>query len=311
MNNDRRITYWNAGAEHITGYTAAEVVGHSCAEGILRHVTKSGTQLCLQGCPLAAVMKDGKRRQAEVYLHHKDGHRVPVTVRGQPFYDESGQIVGSVEIFTPRVVSPWALTSQLNDAGDGLDPVTLLPTRRAGERQLDSLLEAFRSGENRSLGLLFCDLDHFKAVNDTFGHSVGDAVLRMAAQSLVNALSRGGFPVRWGGEELIALLPNATAEQTLATAERVRMLVDHSWLQVDDEQARVTVSIGATLAHLDESTVQLIDRADGLMYRSKRAGRNRVTGDEGTLTVTAERPIRGNAIPWEMPEYLSATAVDL
>ena len=57
VNNDRRITYWNAGAEHITGYTAAEVVGHSCAEGILRHVTKSGTQLCLQGCPLAAVMK--------------------------------------------------------------------------------------------------------------------------------------------------------------------------------------------------------------------------------------------------------------
>ena len=49
VNNDRRITYWNAGAEHITGYTAAEVVGHSCAEGILRHVTKSGTQLCLQG----------------------------------------------------------------------------------------------------------------------------------------------------------------------------------------------------------------------------------------------------------------------
>jgi len=81
---DRRITYWNGGAERITGYGAHEVLGHRCSEGILRHVDDTGQQLCLHGCPLAAVMKDGRPREAHLYLHHKDGHRVPVTVRPRP-----------------------------------------------------------------------------------------------------------------------------------------------------------------------------------------------------------------------------------
>jgi PAS domain S-box-containing protein len=79
---DRHITYWNGGAERITGFRAEEVQGHSCSEGMLRHIDDTGGQLCLRGCPLAAVMRDGEPREARVYLHHKDGHRVPVTVRG-------------------------------------------------------------------------------------------------------------------------------------------------------------------------------------------------------------------------------------
>jgi PAS domain S-box-containing protein len=79
----RRITYWNAGAERLTGYNAHEVLGRSCAEGILRHVDNAGQQLCLRGCPLAAVMEDGKSREALVYLQHKDGHCVPVMVLGR------------------------------------------------------------------------------------------------------------------------------------------------------------------------------------------------------------------------------------
>lgn len=82
---DRRITYWNGGAERITGYSAQEVLGHSCAEGILRHVNGAGRQLCLQGCPLVAVMEDGQPRQAKVYLHHKGGQRVPSWCGDRPY----------------------------------------------------------------------------------------------------------------------------------------------------------------------------------------------------------------------------------
>ena len=79
ITRDRHITYWNGGAERITGYSAGDVAGRSCSEGILRHINGDGRQLCLSGCPLVGVMKDGKPREARVYLHHKDGHRVPVT----------------------------------------------------------------------------------------------------------------------------------------------------------------------------------------------------------------------------------------
>lgn len=105
VTRDRHITSWNHGAERLTGYRAKKVLGHSCSEEILRHIHDAGTQLCLQGCPLAAVMKDYKQREARVYLHQKDGHRVPVTVRGSALRDPHGMIVGSVEVFTPRTTN--------------------------------------------------------------------------------------------------------------------------------------------------------------------------------------------------------------
>ena len=78
---DRRITYWNAGAERISGYLRSEVVGSCCADNLLRHIDTEGHKLCQDGCPLAATMRDGKTRESSVYLHHKFGHRVPVLVR--------------------------------------------------------------------------------------------------------------------------------------------------------------------------------------------------------------------------------------
>ena len=81
VDRERRITYWNRGAERITGYSAAEVVGTSCADNILVHVDALGRQLCQGSCPLIAAMADGAAHEAEVFLHHKQGHRLPVWVR--------------------------------------------------------------------------------------------------------------------------------------------------------------------------------------------------------------------------------------
>jgi diguanylate cyclase (GGDEF)-like protein/PAS domain S-box-containing protein len=297
VDRDRRITYWNGGAERITGYTAAEVLGHSCSEGILRHVNDAGHQLCLDGCPLAAVMKDGKPREAYVYLHHKDGHRVAVNVRGRALRDPGGQIMGSVEIFSTRVANPYAGQRHVRKV-DSLDPVTGLPPRRVGELHLQTLTRAV-SEQAATLGVLFIDADHFKDVNDTFGHKTGDEALRMVGQSLANALRRGDLPVRWGGEEFLALLPGTDPAGLQAAGERVRMLSENSWIQRNDTQVRVTVSVGATMARKGESPEDLIDRADAYMYASKRGGRNRVTTDDGELTSNADRPIQGTAIPWK------------
>jgi diguanylate cyclase (GGDEF)-like protein/PAS domain S-box-containing protein len=295
---DRRITYWNAGAERITGYSAQEVLGHGCAEGILRHVNDAGRQLCVQGCPLMAVMKDGKPREAHVYLHHKDGQRIPVTVRGQALRDADGKILGSVEVFSYREVNIYSGTRR-DRKDDSLDSVTGLMSRRFGELHLQTLMQAV-SERATTLGLLYLDADHFKDVNDTFGHKTGDAVLRMVGQSLVSGLRRGDIPVRWGGEEFVALLPGITDAGLAVVAERVRMLVENSWIQQAESQVRVTVSVGATMAVPAESLDDLADRADRLMYVSKRAGRNRVTTDTGPLASTAERPSLGTAIPWEV-----------
>ena len=93
VDRERRITYWNKGAERITGYSAAEVVGKSCADNILVHVDALGRQLCKGSCPLVASMADGAPHEAEVYLHHKQGHRLPVWVRTSPLPAADGTVL--------------------------------------------------------------------------------------------------------------------------------------------------------------------------------------------------------------------------
>jgi diguanylate cyclase (GGDEF)-like protein len=245
------------------------------------------------------VMIDGKPRGAAVCLHHKDGHRVPVTVRGAALRDPDGKIVGSVEVFSARGVNPYAGLSRARQ-DDTMDSVTGLAPRRYGELSLQTLMRSV--GEQATtLGVLYIDADHFKAVNDTFGHKTGDEVLRMVGQSIVNGLRRGDIPVRWGGEEFLVLLPGTDRAGLLATAERVRMLAENSWIQKGEVQVRVTVSVGATMAIDTETPDDLVDRADGFMYASKRGGRNRATTDTGALISGADRPILGTAIPWETP----------
>jgi diguanylate cyclase (GGDEF)-like protein/PAS domain S-box-containing protein len=299
VNLDRNITYWNGGAERISGYGADEVLGHSCAEGLLRHVTDSGQQLCRLGCPLLAVMDDGKSREADVFMHHKDGHRVPITVRGQALRSPDGQIVGSVEVFHTRGTNPFAALHR-DRKDDSLDTVTGLAPRRFGELQLKALTQAVAE-QSTTLGVLYIDADHFKDVNDTFGHKTGDEVLRMVGQSIVNGLRRGDVPVRWGGEEFLALLPGADQAGLAGAAERVRMLAENSWIQKGEVQVRVTISVGATMAVPTETDDDLVDRADKFMYASKQGGRNRVTTDTGALISKAERPILGTAVPWKTP----------
>lgn len=300
VNTGGRITYWNAGARQITGYTAEEVLGRRCSMGLLRHVDESGQVLCGTTCPLAAVMMDGRPRTADVYLHHKDGHRVAVTVNGSALTDPDGRIVGSAEVFSIRTDNSYADLERRAPARSD-DPVTGLPGRRLGELHLATLTAAVTADE-ASLGVVFVDLDHFKAVNDTHGHRTGDRVLRMVGRSMASALRRGDLAIRWGGEEFIAVLPGVGPDGLASAAERIRMLVASSWLDAPTGRLKVTASVGATMARAGESPDALVDRADQLMYAAKRAGRNRVALDPqlrhdlpDTLAPDPGHPLAGTA----------------
>jgi len=145
VDENRVITYWNKGAERITGYAAAEAVGRCCRDGMLNHVSANGVELCQDHCPLAAVMKDGSPREAEVYLHHADGHRVPVLVRGTALRDPEGKIVGAIESFssnTSAVTARQKLHEMRRVAfSDGL---TGIGNRKHLEGRLSASLAEFR-----------------------------------------------------------------------------------------------------------------------------------------------------------------------
>jgi diguanylate cyclase (GGDEF)-like protein/PAS domain S-box-containing protein len=278
VDRDRVVTYWNKGAERITGYSAAQTVGRACRDNLLNHVTANGIELCMHNCPLAAVMEDGREREVEVFLHHADGHRVPVLVRATALRDGEGQIIGAIETFSKNAMATDTRRRLVELRRVAMtDPLTGIGNRRHLEDRLKAALAVVQNSSSLT-GLLFMDVDHFKQVNDTYGHNTGDSVLCMVANTLHYSLRATDTLGRWGGEEFIAILYEMQNRDDLwAIAEKARTLVECSRLDVNGQGLTVTISIGSTLLRPGDTPETLIQRADELMYQSKQAGRNRVT----------------------------------
>ncbi len=277
VDRNRVITYWNKAAERISGFTAAEVVGRSCADNILTHVDGRGCGLCTGRCPLAKTILDGKNREAEIYLHHKDGHRIPVSVRASPLTDRESQIVGAIELFTD--ISHQA-ANELKIAELErmalLDHLTRLANRSYLEKEIRSRFEE-KKRYHVQFGCLFIDVDHFKDVNDRYGHDVGDVVLQSIAQTFVANARPFDVYGRWGGEEFVGLIRCIGEEDLVSVGNRIRSLVASSYVVRENQKISVTISIGATLFGENDTLKSLVKRADELLYRSKREGRNRLT----------------------------------
>ena len=273
---DRKISFWNNAAERLSGYAAEEMLGSRCSDNRLRHVTPDGVNLCLNGCPMAASMHDGMVREADVYMHHRDGSRQPIAVWASPLVNDSGAITGAIEIFSDRR-NRADLLAELEILRHEVlsDPLTKLGNRRYLDIVAASRFEAMEKGHG-GFGLFMVDIDHFKQVNDTYGHTIGDEVLKMVSSTLTSAIRPLDAAVRWGGEEFILLCANVPEGKLAELAERIRFVVAESWLSTKAfGNIAVTVSVGATRAIAGETLASVIARADTALYRAKETGRNR------------------------------------
>jgi diguanylate cyclase (GGDEF)-like protein/PAS domain S-box-containing protein len=278
VDRERRITYWNKGAEKISGFKSTEVVGSYCYDNLLKHIDCSGSFLCTGDCPLARTIEDGMIREKEVFLYHKEGYRVPVHVRVYPMCDQNGNIMGAVEVFNDNS-KKLDLAEQLEKFRllSFVDPLTDLVNRRYMEIYLQVMLKSIKNYGRSFFGLLFLDIDHFKKINDTYGHNIGDNVLKMVAKTLKIGVLENEIAGRWGGEEFIMVVQAGNKDILSSIAQKIRILVQGSSLCVDSRHVFVTVSVGATMADLNDSVDSLIKRADRLMFQSKRSGRNTVS----------------------------------
>jgi diguanylate cyclase (GGDEF)-like protein/PAS domain S-box-containing protein len=277
----RRITYWSRGAERLTGYRAADVMGSCCRDGMLNHVDADGVELCGASCPLLATIRDGRTREAHVFMHHADGHRQPVWVRAAPLRDELGKITGAVEVFSDDTAAVAART-QIGELERiaSTDPLTGLGNRRYLEIQLSSRLNEWERYD-LPFGVLMADIDLFKQVNDTFGHDVGDQALAMVARTLAFGLRGSDVVGRFGGEEFVVVVAHADAARLTAVGERLRSLVAASRLVAARTPVEVTISLGGTLVAPGDNAETMLRRADAMLYTAKKEGRNRVHSDAG------------------------------
>ncbi|HKJ28421.1 MAG TPA: GGDEF domain-containing protein [Anaerolineales bacterium] len=158
-----------------------------------------------------------------------------------------------------------------------IDPLTQVFNRRHFFELAQQALQQSQQ-DGRSIAAIMVDLDHFKAINDTYGHRAGDQVLQAAAQFIQASIRENDILARYGGEEFAVVLPNTTLDEATEIAERICTHIDSQSVQVDETVIPITASVGVA-GFLDASeldTAHLLDRADQALYQAKNTGRNRV-----------------------------------
>ncbi len=160
------------------------------------------------------------------------------------------------------------------------DALTRVANRRAFDESLKRM--ATEATENGTpLCLILCDIDHFKAFNDTHGHLIGDRVLRFVAQEMEQCVKGRDILARYGGEEFAILLPNTPLDGAMLLADSIRTIIEAQHIENDKGEKidRVTISMGVAQYAIGEDLSEFIERADACLYASKENGRNRSTGE--------------------------------
>lgn len=276
IDEKRNIVFWNKAAENITGYKSEEVLGKSCKDNILKHVDKHGKELCIASCPMVYAMENNAVVSDEVYLHHKDGFRLLVRVRGIPIIDDKSNARYVIELFNPVFSHSEEDDDLLNLAFK--DPLTKVYNRK-GFEFLYNIRQMERSFFSLNIGVLFFDIDNFKKINDTYGHELGDKILYAVAQIFAKSLRSDDLVVRWGGEEFIVIIFVKDLNDINVIGNKLTKLVESSFVEYNRHIIKFTVSGGGTFLKPNETILEAIKRADELMYKSKIQGKNRFTSD--------------------------------
>jgi len=274
-NDQREIVYWSEGAEHITGYAAADVVGSHCYDDILVHEDVYGHKLCTDSCPLEECLADGRPRSVnEVFLKREDGERLAVYVKTRRFAIDGNlygvEVFGELEAVAGREVT--RLIQKLSDTAV-TDSLTGLFNRRYIDIVLEQQFSLYRRIGQR-FGVTHIDIDDFKPVNDAFGHATGDEALRFVATILSDGTRKMDLLARYGGDEFVVVSAVGADDDLRHVGERALHSVRSSRFVTPSEESLVmTISVGATLARADdESGAVVLARADGAMYEAKQSG---------------------------------------
>ena len=274
LDEKSQVVYWNRSAERLSGYESTELIGNKLGDKVRMFHADMETPITSELNPINQTLFDGQMRESDLFLSKNDGTKIPVSIKVTPIHSQSGKIIGAVQLLSDNTVK-LELVSQVKELQRlaMFDSLTELGNRRFALRNMDSMFNEFKR-YNHTFGLLFFDIDHFKAINDNYGHDVGDKVLKIVADTLKNSVRSFDNISRWGGEEFIGLIKNVEISTLERVANKLRLAVVQSSLMENDQHINVSISIGGTLAREIDDMNSLVDRADKLMYKAKNNGRN-------------------------------------
>lgn len=261
--SDHRPTSHPLRHEYLTGYTLDDVYGQTPA------VLSSGQHDDRFYANLYQTLAKGEDFRATFVNKRRDGSIFHAEQSISPISDEKGCITHYISVskdITTRVNKEQALVYAATH-----DKLTGLYNRRHGEKLLNEAY-LYAQAQQEPLSLLVCDIDHFKQINDRFGHPAGDRALHNVATHLLHGVRSRDPVIRWGGEEFIIVLSQCAAAPAFELAERLRHRLQN---YRDAEVGSLTLSLGLATLKTNETLEQLIARADAAAYQAKHQGRNR------------------------------------
>ncbi len=296
VNSDLQFVIFSPGLEKLTDILATDVLGEAWTSNSLPLTNKEGTSLTTADCSMNRVIANGKPMTTELMLERPGGRLINIEVQSVPMFDEEGHLLGVAEIYRdlsrglkrPQEFSDLKLAASM-------DALTSVANRGELETQLAIMLAQINKEQSPApLSIMFIDADHFKNINDTYGHSIGDDVLIELARLFQHETYSGELVGRYGGEEFVILCPETDLENAVKKAERLRLAISN--LKIDNiVKTRLSASFGVAQVESGDSIESLFRRADKALYHAKETGRNRVCSLTNQQLLTGLTPVNDSS----------------
>jgi PAS domain S-box-containing protein len=277
---DRKIVFWNHGAEKISGYLSQDLLGRVFRDKLLIQYDEEHDGKVAQACQLTEALRDGVMKEADVFLLHKEGYRVPVRVCAVPLRNELGKIVGAAESFEelrfPTIRSHRAMDPAMPFI---MNNTTGLPDMSSTRVKIQRALTEFKE-HNVPICLLHLEIDGLDKLQAKGGKGPVECVRKVMAHTVTAALRPDDFVGCDDNNRFIAILRYCEKHGINRVGDRIRTMVQCSEVDWWGDELSLTASVGGTVARSDDTVDTLIERARRAMEQSLTSGGDRVTVGE-------------------------------
>ncbi len=275
VDNQRQIFHWNQGAERLTGIASTAAYQRTWAPSLLDMRDARGNDIRDEACPVAAALRNGMQSMERLTVGGRNDQDIPIDLHAIPVVGRDGTTYGAT-----LLLHDASNESSLEQRCQSLhsqatrDPLSGVANRAEFDRVQDLFIQAHVESK-LPCSMFMCDIDHFKQVNDNYGHQAGDEIIRSVAGMLKRLSQHGDLVARYGGEEFVVLCADCNNADAAKRAEKIRRAIaDQGHATLGGKS--VTVSFGVTEYQPGDTPETMLRRADRALYQAKDGGRNRV-----------------------------------
>ena len=273
---ERRIVFWNAGAERLTGYLSQEVIGRCCRDDILLHCDDRQVVVCGECCPVADAIADGKACEASLFVRHKSGHRIPVRIHTLPIRNAADEVIGAAECFQRQRIAPQPDRRE-SSLSTPQAQLRGFPDHDAMVAEVRLRLSHLSAGHESAFGALAVEVDRFDELRVQRGHEACEAVLHVLVNTFQNAIRPSDCLGGWTRGQLLVVTSCANASALARAGERLRALASCSNVVWWGDPVPMTVSVGGTMAIAGDSVESMLQRVERALEVSASQSGNCVT----------------------------------